>query len=456
MPTPTLGSDALFFLPHEFGGLRRRQWGFAHRFHGLFSRLRLDEIVKLKQASVLLKLDFGERITADSSRLRTDLDSCSLVSVCDAAHFFEPRTGRAAHRKSPSCRQESVADRAWGSRVVSFKRVPAYQGHRPSFWTGGDRIQNQGTCAMNAEFGDLARSETVASPIHRWGVFPKAEAGEAGLRSVLVMVHGLGEHGGRYQRVGEQLSARGWNSLAHDLPGHGLNSGQRGDGRYEQMLDTVESAWRAARDIGRPRWIWGHSFGGNLVVNLLMRRGRLPGLEGALVTGPMFRAALPIPVWKRVAAQTLSKLIPRLSVASDIDPNDLTHDASEVKAYLDDRLNSSRISARLGKAMLDSAQWALTEAGSWSSRTTDLPLWIWHGAEDRITSCEASREFSERAGGGVHFEAWARCRHELHHETEAPATLSSANRVVSEDKSIQAGNVPTTFIERLSELLGPS
>lgn len=323
----------------------------------------------------------------------------------------------------------------WLNPLASGLLVKGIKSLGPLWFSGGwGRTESLG---VNRE----AANEQNA--VHQWLAARAETAGIAESPPVLVIVHGLGEHAGRYEPLARQLNQAGWSVFASDLPGHGLQAGQRGDADYEQLLDHVQASWRMAADAGRPRWIWGHSFGGNLVVNSLLRRGRLAGLEGALVTGPMFRAALPIPVWKRVAAQSLSKLFPRFSVQTDIDPDDLTHDSAAVQAYRDDPLNSHRISARLGKAMLDSAQWALDQASQWSSKTADLPLTIWHGAEDRITSCDASKQFALAAGRCVSFEPWPGCRHELHHESQAPGIDGDSSK-------------PMTFVDRLLHTLGPS
>ncbi|MEZ6106061.1 MAG: alpha/beta hydrolase [Pirellulaceae bacterium] len=221
---------------------------------------------------------------------------------------------------------------------------------------------------------------------------------------VLVIVHGLGEHAGRYDRIARRLAGHGWTVVAEDLLGHGRQPGRRGDASYDELLDQVERVWRGAGEYGRPRAIWGHSFGGNLVLNTLLRRGRLAGLEGALVTGPMLRAALPIPAWKRWAARWVTPWFPKLLVPTDIDAEDLTHDARQVEAFRNDPLNLSVVSARLGKAMLESAQWALDHASQWNERTDRLPLTLWHGAEDRLTDCQASHEFARAAGEPAEFE----------------------------------------------------
>jgi acylglycerol lipase len=109
--------------------------------------------------------------------------------------------------------------------------------------------------------------------------------------SVLI-VPGLGEHGGRYAASARVLSKSGFDVHAIDLIGHGLSPGKRGCiESYEGLMDEIEVALDAManRTPHLPLVLWGHSMGGNLVLNYLLRRDRLP--QCAISSGPMLQAA---------------------------------------------------------------------------------------------------------------------------------------------------------------------
>ncbi|HAN97572.1 MAG TPA: hypothetical protein DCQ98_09170 [Planctomycetaceae bacterium] len=235
---------------------------------------------------------------------------------------------------------------------------------------------------------------------------------------VLVVIHGLGEHAGRYRDVAAEVERVGWRLWAEDLPGHGAAAGRRGDADYDALLEQVAASWERAASVGTPRSLWGHSFGGNLVANRLLRRGSLPGLDRVLLTGPMFLTATPPPRFKQWLADVMPRIWPTLTIATGLDPHGISTDPAAVEAYRADPLTHHRISARLGKGMLDSGRWALEHARRWDQATGGVPLLVLHGADDPITSCDASRRFVEQAGERARFEAWAGARHELHHERD--------------------------------------
>ena len=167
-------------------------------------------------------------------------------------------------------------------------------------------------------------------------------------RAVVLIVHGLGEHSGRYQHVAEALAARGYACLAPDHPGHGRSPGHR---CYIGSFDGFYPALDALRDIidadypGLPCFIIGHSMGGLITGNyLLTRQSRF---AGAAFSG----AAFEVPEPPSAAAIFINKIIavflPRLGVLQ-LDASQVSRDAEVVQRYRDDPLvHSGKISARL-------------------------------------------------------------------------------------------------------------
>ncbi len=238
---------------------------------------------------------------------------------------------------------------------------------------------------------------------------------EQEIRAVVALVHGLGEHSGRYTHVASALTTAGYALVAFDLRGHGRSEGQRGHSpSWDTLLDDIgmfllESA---SRFPGRPIFLYGHSLGGNFVLNYIVRRK--PQLAGAIVTAPVLRTAFQPPAWKIKLGEALYSVWPTFSLSNELDPKGLSQDPKVVSAYVNDPLVHNRVSARLGMDMLRAGEWALAHAGELS-----VPLLLMHGASDPVCSPQASQEFARRAPQeACTFNLWDNLYHEIHNEPE--------------------------------------
>jgi acylglycerol lipase len=238
---------------------------------------------------------------------------------------------------------------------------------------------------------------------------------EEEIRAVVALVHGLGEHSGRYAHVASALTAAGYALVAFDLRGHGRSEGQRGHSpSWETLLDDIDALLResATHFPGRPIFLYGHSLGGNLVLSLIL--DRKPQVAGAVVTGPLLHSAFQPPAWKIKLGETLYSLWPTFALGNELDPNGLSHDPQVVRDYVNDPLVHNRVSARLGIDMLRAGEWALAHASELA-----VPLLLMHGASDPLCSPQASQEFAQRAPHGVcTFQLWDNLYHEIHNEPE--------------------------------------
>lgn len=231
-------------------------------------------------------------------------------------------------------------------------------------------------------------------------------------RAVVALVHGLGEHVARYSHVGSAFSRNGYALVGFDLRGHGRSGGPRGHTpTYEALMDDIAGflAQLGGRYRGRPTFLYGHSMGGNLVLNYALRRR--PRLRGVISTSPWLRLAFEPSAWKVTLARALGAVVPSLTLSSDLDASTLSHDPKVVEAYLHDPLVHDRISSRLFVEMRSSGAWALEHAVEFP-----LPLLLMHGAADRLNSCDASQEFAQRASKRTTWKSWAGGYHELHNE----------------------------------------
>jgi alpha-beta hydrolase superfamily lysophospholipase len=232
-------------------------------------------------------------------------------------------------------------------------------------------------------------------------------------RGAVCLVHGLGEHGGRYERLAAALTGAGYSLMAADLRGHGRSEGRRGHiGSYEHLMEDIELLLEETElaSPGAPLFLFGQSMGGNLVINFALRRR--PALAGVIASSPMLRTAFAPPGWKTFLGKRLRGFLPALPLGNEIRADDLSRDLSVVDAYRRDPLNHDRLTLAFQDVLL-AGEWAIEHAEGLS-----LPLLLMHGDADRIASHEASAEFAGRAGDRCTFRLWEGLRHELHNEPE--------------------------------------
>jgi len=138
-------------------------------------------------------------------------------------------------------------------------------------------------------------------------------------KGVVCLVHGHGEHVGRYDHVGEALSAAGYALLGFDQRGHGRSAGQRGHiPSYEALLDDIALLLEQAmnRYPALPLFLYGHSMGGNEVINYALRRK--PALSGVIATCPWLRLAFEPPALKVALGRMMNRIFPAFAQKSGL------------------------------------------------------------------------------------------------------------------------------------------
>jgi alpha-beta hydrolase superfamily lysophospholipase len=223
--------------------------------------------------------------------------------------------------------------------------------------------------------------------MHRWAPFQA-------VRGHVCIVHGLGEHGGRYVRLAPHLAKLGYAVSAFDQQGHGRTPGRRGVIiSYDSLLDEIEGylKWAMQVDPDVPCFLFGHSMGGNLVVNYVLRRETAP--RAMIASSPMFISPREPKGMLNVMARAASRLVPNLRVGIGAETKQLMDDPAEQQLLDNDPLFHRQASLRLGAALIDSGRWALENATK-----LRVPTLITHGTLDRITLPEGSKQFSMNAG----------------------------------------------------------
>jgi len=243
---------------------------------------------------------------------------------------------------------------------------------------------------------------------------------EASVRAVVCLVHGLGEHTGRYAHVAAALNDAGYAVLGCDLRGHGKSGGPRGHTpSYDTLMDDTGRLLdeAAERYSDKPRFLYGHSLGGNLVLNYTLKRK--PQLAGVVATSPLIRTTNPAPAVKITLGKLMYKLQPGMTMANGIPLDSLAHDPEIGRTYANDPLVHNKISARLALDMLQAGEWALAHAAEFP-----LPLLLVHGTADELTSAAATQEFAGKVRGDCTLKLWDGFYHETHNEPEKAEVLA--------------------------------
>lgn len=239
-------------------------------------------------------------------------------------------------------------------------------------------------------------------------------------RAVVILIHGLGEHCGRYDHVGAALAGKGYALLGFDLRGHGKSGGPRGHApAHESFVNDIDGmiAQAAARYPGTPRFIYGHSLGGILALLYVLRRR--PVLAGAVVSAPGLRTALELQAAKVFLAKALGTLLPKAGLPSGLEVRYLSRDAQVVERYVSDPLVHDRISFGMAKTSLEAIAWAFEHASEFS-----VPLLLMHGTDDQIAYERGSREFAAGVPADCTLKLWQGLYHEIHNEPEKEKVLA--------------------------------
>ena len=228
------------------------------------------------------------------------------------------------------------------------------------------------------------------------------------LRGVVIVVHGLGEHAGRYEHVARHLNAWGFAVRGYDQCGHGESSGARGslpsDTRLlDDLADMVDST-RTRYGKDTPVILIGHSMGGLVVgrfVSLQMR-----AVEGLVMSSPALDAGMN--AFQKLLVSVLPKIAPDLRVGNGVKPQFISHDPAVVAAYKADPLVHDRISARLARFIAEAGPQTLALAPQWT-----VPTLLMYAGDDRLLNPDGSRVFAAQAPKNV---VTTQCFDTLYHE----------------------------------------
>lgn len=255
-----------------------------------------------------------------------------------------------------------------------------------------------------------------------------------GARAGLLIVHGMGEHGGRYRHVAEYFAAMGFECFVPDLRGFGKSGGPRAfaerSSDFHADLEALHAL--AARETGLPFFLVGHSFGGLLTASYAALRKTPSPLKGIVLSSPIFGIAVPVPAWRRWLGIALARVLPRHSEKSGVRPEMLTRDRVMLENYGKDELIHHRITTRLYAELVG----LMARRSAIASRLTLPVLIVASGRDEVVDFAMAKRFFDEIASSDKSFEAYPEGYHELFNDLGRDAVFA---------------RIGTWLIERLSK-----
>lgn len=234
-----------------------------------------------------------------------------------------------------------------------------------------------------------------------------------GVRAAVLLVHGLGEHSGRYDHAARFLAQRHFDVLAFDGRGHGQSGGRRGHvDSFSDFLDDVEDLIAERRQLGLPVVLFGHSLGGLISIAYVVSGRPKPDL--LVLSAPALGAT--VPRWQRVMAPVLSRLVPKLFIKVDLDGRLLSSDPEVQRAYRDDPLRVAGSTARLGNEIFTT----MAETSLALDRIT-VPTYVFHGDGDELVPSIHSRPLADLPN--VTYRLWPGLRHECLNEPSQDEVL---------------------------------
>jgi alpha-beta hydrolase superfamily lysophospholipase len=281
---------------------------------------------------------------------------------------------------------------------------------------------------MSEGLGETTLSTYTASDGDNLAVqdWPAPEA--VAPRGTVLLVHGLGEHAGRYQHVAERLNGWGYSVRGYDQYGHGDSDGVRGalprEARLVEDLIDVIGSTRKRMEAGTPLVLMGHSMGA-LVAGLLVALEPVP-VEGLVLSSPAFAVRLnPL---QKLLLGALPRYAPHFTVGNGVNPKFLSHDPAVVAAYRADRRVHDRLSARLGAFIADTGPKLVSHARQWK-----LPTLLMYAGDDRLVDPAGSRAFAANAPKQVvSAHCFAGLFHEIFNEPGNEAVFATLKQWLDE------------------------
>jgi alpha-beta hydrolase superfamily lysophospholipase len=244
------------------------------------------------------------------------------------------------------------------------------------------------------------------------------------LRGQIVLVHGLGEHMGRYAHVIKRLNDWGFAVRSYDHYGHGKSSGERGClasphrllDDLGMVIDDTRKKMATQSTANVPLILLGHSMGGLVAARFVSLNMR--PVDALVLSSPALGAKLS--GFQKFLLAVLPYILPNLAVANGLDASKISHDAAVVKAYLADPLVHNKISPLLGKFIFNNGATTIEQAAKWT-----VPTLLMYAGQDKLVDPAASALFTELAPKAlVQSTCYEALYHEIFNEVDSSAVFA--------------------------------
>ena len=234
-------------------------------------------------------------------------------------------------------------------------------------------------------------------------------------KAVIMLVHGLGEHSGRYLNIVNHFVPMGFAVYGMDHPGHGRSDGIRKYvDRFEDFIETVKAFFERIQgwQAGKPIFLLGHSMGG--LIGAVYLLDHQAGLKGAILSGPSVKKPDSISGIIVFIAKMLGVLMPRFGLVETA-PDEVCRDPAVVQAYISDPLvYKGKTTARLAAEVLKALKRISREAGK-----ITLPILILQGGADLIVNpAGAQMLYDSISSADKEISTYGGLYHEIHNEPE--------------------------------------
>ena len=273
---------------------------------------------------------------------------------------------------------------------------------------------------------ELRAADGTRLHLQRWPALGAAgvAAVEAVAHGTVQIVHGLGEHIGRYATVAQALNVAGWHVVGHDQRGHGLSDGPRGGlPSAAALLEDLALVMDRLRVSGR-HVLLGHSMGGLVAARFVAEglaaqpRAWCRDVDGLVLSSPALDPGMN--ALQRLLLSVLGPLAPNLALGNGLQPGWISRDPAVVKAYVEDPLVHDRVTPRLVRFIVDGGRDVLARAPQWRTPT----LLLWAGA-DRCVAPRGSAALAAAAPPAVlSAQAYPELFHEIFNEPERAQVLA--------------------------------
>ena len=251
-------------------------------------------------------------------------------------------------------------------------------------------------------------------------------------RAVMTLVHGFGEHQGRYADMISHLNAAQIAVVTMDLRGHGASEGKRGVCHdYALMIEDVGAQLSKAQRTfpALPQFLYGHSMGGGIALRYVSRPARAAGLSGVIASAPLITLPKPVPKIQAAAAKFLRRLAPNTVLPNPIPGEQISTLRDEQARYEADTLNHGKLGVGLAVDMIENGETLLARAPQ-----ITLPTLCLHAKDDTLTAASGSQSFASLAPHcAIHL--FENCAHEMHNDTARHQVYDLMKEFMSETKS---------------------